>query len=187
MEVDDQNQIIFIRAPKTGSTSVAELMREQNPMLVTGKERHITAVAARNLLAEPRNKYFRFGFVRNPFDWALSNFNHANGGAGSPWQRNTGIWFEKGCTFTEFVSKLWTDPLDWFIDQNGKVIVDRVFRLEDIDTEFGPWIRSIYGHDLSIPHTNKAGERPGKSAQHTDRTHRIIRQRSARLIGEFGY
>ncbi len=73
--MDDENRAIFIHIPKTAGSSVVEALFER-------RTTHIPL--ARYRAADPArfDAYFKFGFVRDPFDRLHSAFNYLHGAIG---------------------------------------------------------------------------------------------------------
>lgn len=80
MIISDKYQCIYIRIPKTGSTTVEQALIANDPDCIQSDNYsppygHIPASAVRELAGEERwNTYFKFTFVRNPYDWFCSNY-----------------------------------------------------------------------------------------------------------------
>jgi hypothetical protein len=96
MPVNHENKIIFIHIPKTGGSSIRKFLNltrsEEDPsnqgtidyfkaQKIDYDYNHPTAYAYKRYgLKEYFETYFKFTFVRNPYDRCLSQFFWANGG-----------------------------------------------------------------------------------------------------------
>tara|TARA_B100000131_G_C18084517_1_gene599550 strand:- start:205 stop:882 length:678 start_codon:yes stop_codon:yes gene_type:complete len=94
LPVFHKSKVIFIRVPKTASTSMH---------MALGRDNHdglyhetISSIEAR-LKKETFNNYFKFAFVRNPWDWVLSWF----------YFKKTNIWHnEPGPDFSTWIENI---------------------------------------------------------------------------------
>lgn len=74
--IDHNYKCIFIHIPRTGGTSVVQSLTGckwenlPNQEQIGGK--HMNVNDARELYAEWWDDYFKFTFIRNPFDWLVS-------------------------------------------------------------------------------------------------------------------
>lgn len=84
MIISHEHRFIFFRNGKTGTSSIGtalsgyndvkELSGEMNGLWST---KHIPPVVARSMIGEEIwNSYFKFVFVRNPYDWVISQYRH---------------------------------------------------------------------------------------------------------------
>lgn len=119
--------LIYIRVPKTGSTSFTKSLK---PFSHTGriyKDKHATArVAKENCTADEWENFEKIGFIRNPYDW-LESF----------YLSRTFPGFEKHMKidevdFGEYIEQLTKTPMHWLSDKNGNLMVDVVYRMEDM-------------------------------------------------------
>lgn len=109
------------------------------------------------------DQYFKFAFVRNPWDRMVSMYKwHA---------------FHKICSFNQFVTRefprdLWKKK-HWFVcpqtdyicDANGEVLADYVGRYENLAADFHYVCTQIGLPPLDLPHANS--NRLGKNRAHT--------------------
>jgi len=81
MIISDKYKCIFIRIPKTGSTTIEQIFIDADPKCISSdNERppygHEGHKALKEISGEYRWKnYFKFAFVRNPYTWFLSNYS----------------------------------------------------------------------------------------------------------------
>lgn len=85
MIISDKYKCIFIRIPKTGSTTIEQIFIDADPKCISSdNERppygHEGHKELREICGEYRWKnYFKFAFVRDPYTWFLSNYSdHKN-------------------------------------------------------------------------------------------------------------
>lgn len=85
MIISDKYKCIFIRIPKTGSTTIEQIFIEADPKCISSDNEHPPYgheghKELRKISGEYRWKnYFKFAFVRDPYTWFLSNYSdHKN-------------------------------------------------------------------------------------------------------------
>ncbi|MEM1111198.1 MAG: sulfotransferase family 2 domain-containing protein [Pseudomonadota bacterium] len=180
MRISHKHRFVFFALPKAGSSSVRQLLEpwadlhapknffhrsEENPFYP-----HITPKEAKPLFLARGwdfDAYRKFALTRNPWDRAVSLYRHVKqadpttpefkqwlrtteargrGGGGGPWER----WRQYGAwSATYFLS-----------DRNDECLVDHTIRLEDIESELLPYLRSLgisVAEDCSVPHANTRG------------------------------
>jgi chondroitin 4-sulfotransferase 11 len=133
---------LFIHIPKTAGTSVGEIVAH------TGRPGHWTAEEYRSLNGKKFEKYFKFCFIRNPWDRLVSSYFYLKKGGKSERDAVFSNKFLKHLnSFEAFVYSLeknnklqnWVHflPQTHFIcDCNGKLIVDFVGRFENLSEDF---------------------------------------------------
>ena len=89
MIISHKFKCIFIRIPKTGSTSIETFLKEFDPNCISSKETppygHYYASQLKKLVGSKIwNSYFKFAIIREPLNWFKSqysynmNFTHKN-------------------------------------------------------------------------------------------------------------
>lgn len=181
--VSDRFKCIFVEVPKTGSTSIRALIGEP-------PKPHQNIWQIFSSIDGPRfESYFKFGFVRNPWDRAVSLY-----------ERNEGLRLKAHLSFAEFIewmrfascTSIHAVPhryqLDWFVNPHGDVIVDFIGKFENLG---GDWAR-ICGR-LGIPPSPlpQLNVNPTRARDYTgyysEKTRRIVAERFAVDIEYFGY
>ncbi|MEC4895501.1 MAG: sulfotransferase family 2 domain-containing protein [Oscillatoria sp. PMC 1051.18] len=148
--------------------------------------------AKKELSEEIYNKFYKFAFVRNPWDWQVSYYHFilketthirhelVKSMSGFEeyleWVIATKNPFPKGAT------KLQKDIIT---DYNGNIIVDFVGRYETLAADFNYVCQSL-NLDVSLPHLNKSTHRDYKS-YYTEKTKQLVAEHFQADIDLFGY
>lgn len=176
--ISHSHKTVFVHIPKCGGQSLetafladlglswktrAPLLLRPNDQPGIGPPRlaHLLArqyVDHHWLSAELWQGYFTFALVRDPFARVLSLFNYG-GHKGS-------LHSYVGHVLTAAFERGETDPMYYFVrpqldfiaDTAGTPLVDRVFRLEDLDSALGE-IRAKTGLAADVPHANRSTRR----------------------------
>ena len=174
--ISHEYKCIFVEVPKTGSTSVRAILgKAWKPHLNLWQiknqmETYWTRYGGRKnrilaslylLLPEERRReigrnqfeaYFKFGFVRNPWDRVVSLY-----------ERTEALQLREKTTFDEFVDWIQyssatcvhSSPhryqLDWFVDPNGNVLADFIGKFERLDEDWA-FVAKKLGVSEKLPH-----------------------------------
>lgn len=147
---------------------------------------HARAAEIRDVLpGELYDRYFKFAFVRNPWDWQVSwyhyvlqNLDHHEHAAVSRltgfedylrWRIDHPVWNQKA-----FVT-----------DENGRTIVDFIGRFENLRTDFAR-ICALTGVRARLPHLNRSRHADFRS-YYTDRACDLLLEYCREDIEYFGY
>lgn len=131
--------------------------------------------------------YFKFGFVRNPWDRVVSLY-----------ERTEAQQMRDQMTFTEFVE--WIEyssstcihssphryQLDWFVDPNGKVLADFIGRFERLEGDWAFIARKL-GITETLPHSRLNPRARHYTEYYSPRTKEIIAAKFKVDIERFGY
>ena len=180
--ISDQFKCIFVEVPKTGSTSIRSIIGEPpKPHLNIWQIFNSTS-------AEKFGSYFKFGFVRNPWDRAVSLYERKEG-----LKLKSRMSFEQFIEWMRFASCTCLHPvphryqLDWFVSPHGDVIVDFIGRFETLQADWQR-IAARLGTQAQLPRLNVNPERPRDYASYySERTRRIVAERFAVDVEYFGY
>jgi hypothetical protein len=209
MQLSYSHRYIFIHVNRTGGTSITEALRPyafvpgwspyRLPVIRKFATNYIGAVLDRNWghvtarelqAALPRDvfdSFFKFAFVRNPWDWQVSIYCHVIQRPDNP---NYAFYNESLPTFADY--------LDWQIHREGRdvqselvlgddgeLLVDFVGRFETLEQDFTAVCRRI-GVDCSLEHRNASTHRDYRD-YYTPETKRLVAEAYARDIELFGY
>jgi hypothetical protein len=204
---------IFIEVPKTASTSIREVLgfspKPHLDIIETKREmisnwpfpkrlgklsklnefnRLIPTKLRKNTVEKQFSNYYKFGFVRNPWDRVVSLY-----------LRKEGIKMSDKLTFEEFTnwiqnssdtsihSSVHKNQLDWFLDENGKVIVDFIGKFENLEDDYKIIMKKL-GVDKELPHANNGNNNKLHYAEYyTPKTIDIITKKFKVDIEYFGY
>jgi hypothetical protein len=169
MVVCHRRKIIFVHIPKTGGTSVEEMLTDYGMFtlefhgVLGGRAlHHFTAIELMSALGKNMfNNYYKFAFVRNPYEKMVSEYY---------WCRIPGVGFRNKQSFNDFIKyvenivknkKFYTNiyhdhfiPQYYFIFNNKQLLVNDVYKFEDIKIAL-PLIKEKLKIRGPILHTNK--------------------------------
>ena len=169
MVVCHTRKIIFIHIPKTAGSSIEHLLRDEGKYELdfigvrNGRStHHYMGIELKMILKELYPTYYKFSFVRNPYDRLISEYF---------WCRLNNVGHKFNKTFDEFLdyiedvikNKKFFKPIenDHFIPQysflffNNKLLVNNIFKYEDIQTVI-PLIRKRLKIITEFQHLNKS-------------------------------
>lgn len=205
----DCQKSIFVHIPKTGGTSVEysllNHLGEQNieddlgnayksfanpgGHCRIGEGKHLRLQQYRKLFKSRFRSYFKFAFVRNPWDMLVSQYHYLtreNGPLG------------KDMTFDEFLEILATENgvhgfsigyMQYLKNRKGQVVVDFVGRFEQLERDFQIVCGKVGLLGLELGHINISVGREKRPYQEFYSS--VSRDKVANLyaeeINEFGY
>lgn len=140
--ISNKYKCIFVEVPKTGSTSIRRTIGFSKKPHMNIKEiqkelTEINKVFSGNGPVIEFLDYFKFGFVRNPWDRVVSLYN-----------RQEGTMMSENMSFSNFVDWIThssdtsiypskhKNQLDWFLDEDNQVAVDFIGRFERINEDW---------------------------------------------------
>lgn len=209
--ISHQHRCVFLHVPKTGGTSVEDAIwgpdrASRTPeMLWMGVERpyfnryqtgglqHLLATQVRTEVGdETYNSYYRFGFVRNPWDRAISQFLYLKQHA--ELRRFYGLG--RFVSFAGYLRGLRDGLRDhhvqsyeqwrWFFDDGGECLVDFVGRFETLEQDFGR-VAARVGIEATLPHAMRSSGRKSLEHYYDSESRGLIEALYARDIELFGY
>lgn len=174
---------IFVEVPKTGSTSIRAILGDPpKPHL------NLWQIAS-SIEPEKFAAYFKFGFVRNPWDRAVSLYERNEG-----LQLKSSMSFEQFIDWMKFASSTCMHPvphryqLDWFVSPHGDVIADFIGRFERLQADWDHVSRRLGIPARALPQRNvNFGRSRDYTGYYSERTKRIVAERFAVDIEYFGY
>ena len=133
MLISHKKKFVFVHVSRTGGTTLRNLLMEAVPDVVEAGGFHCGVSQVNSLLGSPLEDYFKFAFVRNPWDRLLSWYSMIEGTEGD----------RPPLSFDEFLHA-WLPPdrapelppqWDCLSDSDGALVVDDVGRFETFSTD----------------------------------------------------
>lgn len=186
----DRYRCIFIHIPKTAGSAVAQ-------SLFDAPSRHDPYWVYKTVNASKFGAYFKFAFVRNPWDRLVSSYEYLSAGGNDLQDR---VWAARHMPrypdFGSFVRKGLTEPgirswmhfvpqTDFILDRTGRLMVDFLGRFENLEEDFRA-VASRLNSGARLETANASQRRPFQSYYDQD-TARIVRNVYARDIEVLGY
>lgn len=203
-----ERKIIFIHIPKTGGTSIEDVIwgtdrKNRTPdqlwmgMVRPGRNKY-QAGGLQHLLAEQVRREvgnelfescFKFAMVRNPWDRAVSQFVYMK--QRSDLRRLIGL--NRFSSFKTYLSRLhrfdhvqWMPQWRFLLDDNGDMLVDFVGRFEDFETDVRKALAQLNITCGTLPHEMR-GKRDHYSRYYDDESRKLVAIMYAQDIELFGY
>ena len=196
--INHDKMFVFVQIPKTGGTSIADLL-SINPMPrgwdnVTKKYRqHFTIselIENTCLTTEQSDFYFKFAFVRNPWDRLLSEYIYRK-------RVHTGGLFSR-ISLKEMLTTKWTTrqrhmsikqhirPQCEYVYDNNHQLVDFIGRFENLQEDFNTICDKIGIPQQQLPYKNKSKHKH-YTEYYDDETRELVAEYYAEDIEYFGY
>jgi len=207
--IGDIKQFIFIQIPKTGCTSIQQLLAKTGGRSIQGADnwnspyfKHITYRELQDQLpGETIDQYYSFTFVRNPYDWLVSNYEYCRG-VHVPYMKRHGYksWEEFGKRKDDVVLKHlgFKDWLKWYVDNlygtqyemivndNDEIGVDYVGKLENIQQDYEHICEQLDISKQTVPHVNKT-DHDNYSEYYDDESREIVQHNYKQDFELLGY
>jgi len=194
-------RLIFVHIQKTGGNAIGRALG-QNPHC---PEKHFLARDLRELYGrDVWNAYFKFAFVRNPWErlvswWSMIDRNRTTRPGGNPRNKFYSFILERAATFDEFLEKcdeeiidtdgpkwIYRNQLDYLTDSSGRQIVDFVGRFETLQQGLDVVAQKVLIGPVTLPHFNRLWH-GHYSDYFTSTLAEKVRRRFERDIDAFGY
>ncbi len=180
----DRYQCLFVHVTKSAGTSVAKSLFGYLPY-------HYTAVQYRVIYGRNTfNRYFKFAFVRNPWDRLYSAYTYLCKGG---WNERDRQWFNQNLSnvpdFNAFVLD-WLSPgtirshlhfrpqSDFICDRKGYPLIDWIGYFETLPEDFAA-VAERLGIESRLDHVNASGGKGYRNIYSTkaaDRVHELYQQ-----------
>ncbi|MEM1070234.1 MAG: sulfotransferase family 2 domain-containing protein [Planctomycetota bacterium] len=185
---------IFIHVPKAAGTSISHSLYGRNVGHRKAKFYH--QVSKREF-----RKYFSFGFVRNPWDRALSAYRFVmqggtaivkpqahrryNSEAFSSFEKFVTAWLGE-VELNHRVDAVFLPQCDFLMDQDGNQLVDFVGKIESMEDGIRV-VESRLGRALEVPKLNASREKSDYREYYSGETMDIVARVYQRDIDLFDY
>ncbi len=205
MQLSHSHRFIFVHIFKTAGTSVRAVLepfsyRPECTFVNRLRRRlgrpiasalpnisdHARAVEIRSALPrEVYEGYFKFAFVRNPWDWQVSWYHYI---VQNPEHHEHAAVARLG-GFEEFLRWRIDHPVwlqkDFVTDESGREIVDFIGRFETLDAAFG-CVCYVTGVRARLPHLNRSRHADYRT-YYSDRACALLEEYARADIEYFGY
>ncbi len=187
----DAHRCIFVHIPKTAGTSIAHALFNMEP-------RHIPCTEYEKVDPEKFRRYFKFAFVRNPWDRLFSAYHYLRRGG---MNNNDRAWAETYLapyqSFEQFVHewvsetnigswKHFRPQLDFITDAKGHMAMDYLGRMERLDADFETICQKI-GLSVVLPRLNEGEEKGHYSKAYSREMIDIVAKAYAKDIAFLNY
>tara|TARA_R100000008_G_scaffold86751_1_gene81335 strand:+ start:6683 stop:7273 length:591 start_codon:yes stop_codon:yes gene_type:complete len=191
--ISHEHKYIFIEIPKTGTTTICSVLKQHE---AEQPYKHLDLKQYKERYTKEYNSYFKFSFVRNPWDRVVSLYSRKGDGIQKSMFRR-GQQIGHGMSFEQFVDwiELSTDTcrkptpkknmVDFYM-VDGSIDIDFVGRLENIQEDFNIVCNKIGIPRQQLPHINKSKHKH-YTRYYDDKTKQIIAEKFAKDIEYFGY
>ena len=199
MLISHNKKFIFVHIYKTGGTSIRQnLHRFSRAVKDNSIPTHSSIIQIKKKHPKEFSSYYKFAFVRNPWDWLVSVYFHI---LKRPDHKQYEIVKEMGfdkyiqwradghpCAPTAYPgTELIPEQNQFLCDKDGKVIVDFVGRFENLVDDF----EKICKH-VSVPcKLGKLNSSPRTTSKYqdmyNDSARKIVEDRYRKDIEMFGY
>lgn len=190
--ISHKHKAIFVHVPKTGGTSITSALSRQGFEGLnlncaddgsidddTGYYKNGSAMRMKRQFSENLwNSYFKFGFVRNPYDRILSNYNFFKGLGSVP--------------FSRFVESQGQNTYQiWHNDitqtQHTNLELDFVGKFENLQTDFDNICKRLNIPLSKVPHLNRSRENNNWKTYFTDNCMKTVYNKYKPDFVNFGY
>lgn len=201
MIISHERRFIFVHIYKVAGTSIKKALKpyaDEMPHrfaldrllhvfgLAAPVKDHVTALALKEQLpAEVFEGYFKFAFVRNPWDWLVSLYHYIRSHPLHPKHRTVKALsdFEAYLMWRNENDKVLQK--DFVVDEEGNLLVDYLGRYENLETDFQEICRMI-DVDCKLPCKN-VSRHLDYSQYYTDDTIGLVSEQYREDIERFGY
>jgi len=153
---------------------------------------HATALEVKDKLSYSLfNNYYKFGFVRNPWDWTVSLYFYIL----SYKRHKTHKTVKNFKNFDEFVEWRCSEEYksqfiylqkDFFTDEEGNIIVDYIGKFENLNEDFDYIVQHLGLKNTSLPHKNKTKHKNYRE-YYNDYTRKLVEEQFKEDIELFNY
>jgi hypothetical protein len=188
MLISHKYKFLFVAVPKTATTSIQECLLEFGDCELVPPKHKYAKQAKAELAPEIWDEYFKFAFVRNPYDWMLSWYFYRQRPQfreGKGHQRYTG-----NTSFEDFIrfDKEWpTTQIEFLTDDDGKCLVDFIGRYENLQHDFNVVCSQLDLPEFKLPARNVSANDVSPDRFYKGDLANIVKQRETWLIEKFNY
>ena len=160
--------------------------------------KHVPAKIMKSMLGSAYDKYFKFAFVRNPWDWIVSNYAY-NRGLHKPFVKGTKYQgspkvpdWAKDMSFSEWL-RWWVESFspsqsEMLVDDEGNLLMDEIYRFESLKKDAGRLNRKLRIWTLgSLPHRESSKRKANYKDYYDPETIEYVQEYFSTDLKMFGY
>ena len=193
--ISHKKKAVFVHIPRTAGTSIEAELKKHGRVSIASSDiqscpcqhicaGHSTALETKSDLGKNWNNYYTFTIVRNPWDRMVSVYEYIF--QSDKWMKYPifSRWIiQNKRNIKRSIARPQTD---WILDENGNVLVDHIFKFEDLKTA---WKQIC--NDLDIEHNALEMLLPSihdhYSKYYSPKTVEIVRETYKEEIEMFNY
>lgn len=163
MIVSAQKKFVFVRTPKTAGTSIEAALNKFANTTTDGRLTwHATAAEAKSVLQD-WDRYFRFAFVRHPYDVQVSMYRYVLrlGSAHPEYQQirkyRTVSEYVTGHVRTRVAAGRMRKQADFIYSRDGESLINFVGRFERLEFDFNEICGLLRLGRIALPELNRSG------------------------------
>ena len=220
MILSHRYQFLFVHIAKTGGTSIRSALRTvriREPLYIhqqlvrricklTGHRigsmlpRHASVLTARDtIMAEHFLRYFKFAFVRNPWDRLVSSYKHLERARQDVLQPHAIHNFADFCHWvlrdelgyvgqrTNLIESFRRPQSEYLVDHQGELLVDFVGRFERLEDDFAKVAKRLQLPNPSLKHKRRSARDSDYRSYFTDDLAELAGRYYAADVRLFGY
>ena len=206
---------VYVHIPKTGGTSIEkifyEILHKEKPSMTSRSDfeyflgwdgehklwmQHATMQQINDLYEKDVSEYFKFAFVRNPYERAVSDWKFLRGRSNKKWRSKT---FLKYLNCDGYFKRMLSDKknkstridhtysqFDFLYSKDGKCLVDFIGKFENLQEDFNTICDKMGIARKTLPYSKKQKYK-NYTEYYDDETREIVAEKYAKDIEYFGY
>jgi hypothetical protein len=179
-----QSLVLWDRAKAKLTRKISEKTDLNLPLYLS--EVHISLGEIKQKMAANKfNNYFKFGFVRNPWELRVSLYHYIQQSKKHPYHQ-----LVKSLTFEDFIN--WEAKenqhlqSNLLLDSNDKLLADYVGRFEQLEQDFAHIAQDLHLKS-ELKHVNKSDHKKDYRTYYNKKTESLVRNFYQKDISIFGY
>jgi hypothetical protein len=189
MIISHIKKLVFIHVQRTGGTSFSNILRQELVDDIETFSQHCNAMMVDADFFEKYSDYYKFGFTRNPWERILSWYsliymNDQKSMAEERIRLEKFIEYDLAADFTNH--SFYYNTLDYFINKNGDLVADKIFRFENINNEIRTIANQFKLNLIETPVVNVTSPKDYRE-YYTDKSRTLIAQKCKKDIEYFNY
>jgi len=208
MRISHKHKFVFLSVPKTGSSSIREALFPYSDILSNGDTKspyfhHVSAKVLKNHFRKMGwnwDDYFKFAFVRDPWDKLVSSYNYALNMAGNTSNLIPDVFkikcleIEKLKGFEEYLEYIRNNMIsNQYLNQylklysdEGDLLIDFVGNFETIQDDFNHALDEIGLPRVALPHINKSKHKHFTEC-YSEQGRSLVAEMFKEDVDKFGY